>query len=250
MEKAFLINQIKEEAARITFQDLKKWGVIGKDWILERLERNTTLSKKETLIVYGKIVKIKECKVDMMVFKDKHGREFAYPIGVKKENVLFNATEASSIIEEYPPYLKKGIRRVSFIDMENPYDPYWRVKYKNRKHVSLATDGGNITYWRKPSDFKGTTAHEAGHILDGETHKISSSKGWQEAVAKDDEIYKNKPIRNRVSKYAETNDAEDFAECMKAYITDHDSFKKWFPNRAAYIREKAQELSRQGFKSA
>ena len=186
----------------------------------------------------------------MMVFKDEHGREFAYPIGVDEESLLFNATEASKIIEEYPPYLKKGIRRVSFIDMENPYDPYWRLKYKNPNHVSLATDGGKITYWRKPTNFKGTTAHEAGHILDGATHVISSSKGWQEAVAKDDEIYKDKTIRNRVSKYALTNDAEDFAECMEAYITDHEFFKKCFPNRAAYIRKKAQELSGQGFKSA
>ena len=40
-----------------------------------------------------------------------------------------------------------------------------------------------------------------------------------------------------------TNDCEDFAECMKAYITDHDFFKKCFPNRAAFIRQMAQHLT-------
>ena len=87
-------------------------------------------------------------------------------------------------------------------------------------------------------------AHEAGHIIDGSKHRVSSSKAWQEAVAKDDEIFKRyTKSNNHVSRYAHTNDAEDFAECMKAYITDHDSFKRNFPNRAAFIRSMAQRLS-------
>ena len=59
-----------------------------------------------------------------------------------------------------------------------------------------------------------------------------------------DEIFKRcTKSNNRVSRYAQTNDSEDFAECMKAYITDHDLFKHNFPNRAAFIRNMAQSLS-------
>ncbi len=115
-----------------------------------------------------------------------------------------------------------------------------------KRHKSSATDRGKISFWGNPTSeegFKGTVAHEAGHILDWKS-KLSRSRDWQEAVKKDDAIYAAhlKGI-HRVSSYAKTNDQEDFAECIKSYICDHEYFKKAFPNRAAYIRRMAQKLS-------
>ena len=60
----------------------------------------------------------------------------------------------------------------------------------------------------------------------------------------DDAIYKKVPMLNRVSRYAKTNDIEDFAECYSAYITDHTFFKECFPNRAAYLRNLAKKLTK------
>ncbi len=124
-------------------------------------------------------------------------------------------------------------------------DDFWKVEYNNPNHSSMATDGGKITFWGKPqgNDFKGFICHEAGHILDGVSH-VSSSKEWQDAVAADDKIYaKYLKGVHRISRYAKTNDSEDFAECMRYYITDHGYIKQHFPNRAAYIRRMAQNLS-------
>lgn len=244
VQKGMLVNQIKQECANLTIQDLRSFGMVGDDWVVSRIEYNTVIHKEVTYIVDGKTVKISETLNDLIVFKDKTGREFAYPIGAEQN--LFNAKKASEAISNFPPYLRQGIKRVTFLDIPCPADPYWRAKYKNPNHRSMATDGGRTTFFMTPKDiddFRGYMAHEAGHILDGGKYRFSSSKAWLEAVAKDDEIFKSLPVRNRVSKYAMTNDCEDFAECMKAYITDHEFFKQCFPNRAAFIRQMAQRMS-------
>lgn len=242
--KAMLINQIKQECANLTVQNLRSSSMIGEDWV-PRNEFNSMISKKEVCSVGKKIVTIPETIQDILVFKDKSGMEFAYPIGANTS--FFNAVVASESIDAFPPYLKAGIKRVSFLDIPCPYDPYWRVKYNNPNHVSMATDGGKTTFFMAPKSkeaFTEVMAHEAGHIIDGVKHMFSSSKSWQDAVAKDNEIFKSYHVKmNRVSRYAQTNDAEDFAECMKSYITDHDYFKQCFPNRAAFIRSMAQRLS-------
>ena len=91
-------------------------------------------------------------------------------------------------------------------------------------------------------DFKGYITHEAAHIIDQDKHRFSASKGWQEACEKDKALHAYIK-RYRVSSYAETNDAENFAECVRAYYNDHEFFKKLFPNCAAFIRQTAQKLS-------
>jgi len=245
--KAIALNQLKREAANFTLQDLQAWGMIDDSFTWARTEFDAVVQKH---YLYqdkaGNFKVIPEKKMDLMIFKDKNGLEFAYPVGIIKGNA-FSAIEASEAIGEFPPYLKRGIKRVSFIGQPCPMNPYWRVAYDDPNFVAMATDGGSTHFWMCPNskeDFKGYMAHEAGHIIDGEKYRYSSSKAWQEAVAKDDEFYRQHKVKsNRVSKYAETNDYEDFAECMKAYITDHEFFKSLFPNRAAFIRQMAQRLS-------
>ena len=244
-ETAIIVNQIKHECANITHRQLLSSGHIGKEWTLSRTEFNAVIQNKKQILSKGKFISLPEVKMDLLIYKDKYGHEFAYPIGADEN--LFKATIASEAISEFPPYLRKGIKRVSFLDIRCPADVYWKIEYNNPKHKSMATDGGKTTFFLTPSDkidFKKYMSHEAGHILDGLKHKYSSSAGWQEAVSKDDAIYaKYGNGQHRVSNYAKTNDIEDFAECISMYITDHEYFKKAFPNRAAYIRRIAQELS-------
>jgi len=243
MGQAIVINQIKHECAVLTNQALVASGHIDKDWTWARTEFDAVVQNKATYTVGNKIVKLDEVKMDILVYNDNEGREFAYAIGSNKS--LFKATEASTAIQKLPPYLRKGIKRVTFYDMECPADPYWRVKYNNPNHRSMATDGGKTTFFLTPQsteDFKGYMTHEAAHIIDQNKHRFSASKGWQEACAKDEALHAN--IKQyRVSSYAKTNDAENFAECVRAYYNDHEFFKKLFPNCAAYIRQTAQKLS-------
>lgn len=237
----------KQTAENISIRNLQNWGFIDNSFIWLRTEYDAVVQKH---FLYqdkaGNFKVIPEEKMDLMIFKHKNGLEFAYPIDVMRSKA-FSAVEASEAIAELPPYLRRGIERVSFIGKPCPMDPYWRMKYNNPNHVSMATDGGSTHFWMRPDSkesFKGYMTHEAGHILDGEKYDISSSRAWQEAVAKDDEIYRQHKVKNnRVSKYAETNDYEDFAECMRVYIMDHEYLKTWFPNRAEFIRKMAQRLS-------
>jgi hypothetical protein len=242
MGQAIVLNQIKHECASLTNQELIASGHISKDWTWARTEFDAIVQQKETRTVGNKVIKLDEVKMDILVYKDNEGREFAYAIGTNKS--LFKATEASKAIQELPPYLRSGIKRVTFYDMVCPADPYWKVAYNNPNHRSMATDGGKTTFFLTPqsmADFKAYMTHEAGHIIDKATHRFSSSKGWQEACKKDEALHSVKPYR--ISSYAQTNDCENFAECVRAYYNDHETFKQMFPNCAAYIRQTAQKLS-------
>ena len=245
IERAMIVNQMKHECASLTHQQLLASGHIGEDWVLVRKEFNSVIQSKTNYFVKGKLVSLPETKMDLLIYRDSVGREFAYPFGADK--TLFKATTASEVIQEFPPYLRRGVKRVSFLGVECPADAYWKAQYNNPKHRSMATDGGRTTFFGTPSsreDFKGYMSHEAGHILDGAKHRFSSSVDWQEAVSKDDALYaKFLKGQHRVSSYAKTNDAEDFAECIRMYITDHEYFKQAFPNRAAFIRRMAQKIS-------
>lgn len=250
IERAMLINQLKHECANATYAQLEKWGVTNANFNMTRLLRDSPINDP---IVYidnmGRPIVIKSQIRDMIILKDKFGKEFGYPVGIQQEQIGVTAVDASDIIQSFPPYLRKGIQRISFMAEENPVDPYWRVKYKNPKHISAATDGGKTHFWLKVSkgDFKGYMAHEAAHILDGAKNKITSTAEWQQAVEADIKFWTSNGGKldwAYVSKYAMTNHSEDFAESMREYITNHKWFKKSYPNRAAYIRKMAQRLSK------
>lgn len=242
------IDRLKDLCAKETIKDLASWDYLN-GLTYKGISKNFILSPKHTRTTKNGItVEIPETRVDIIIFRDSYGKEFAYPLGAHKG--MFNASVASKIIQEYPPYFRRGIKRISFLDQANPYDVYWKIEYDNPNHVSMASDGGRINFYMTPEDkesFKDYLAHEGGHILDGDNkHLISSAKGWLDAVAADDEWYAEHGIKRiiRISKYAKTNNSEDFAECMKAYLTDHDYFKSNFPNRAAFIRKMAQKYSK------
>lgn len=253
IERAMLLSQLKKECANMTYADLEKWGAVDDSFVLSRVQTNLPINPKCTFIdSNGNTQTIKENVRDVLIFKDKNGREFAYPVGIPQEKVSISAVDASRIIETFPPYLKKGIERVSFYNEECPMDLFWKSEYKNPKHKSMATDGGKTDFWMAVTkdNFKPFMAHEAAHILDGKLKEISASAGWKAAVDADLDFWTIPSSGKRpegwgyVSKYAMTNNVEDFAESMREYITNHDEFKQNYPNRAAFIRQMAQRLSK------
>jgi len=254
IERAMMINQLKQECANITCADLTKWGVVDDTFTMSRVLRDYPINGAiQYTDASGRQRLIKPQFRDMVIFKDKYGKEFGYPVGVQKEGVLLSTTEASEVIQAFPPYLRKGINRVNFYNEPCPVDEYWKVAYKNPKHTSCATDGGNTSFWMKvdKSQFKEVMAHEAAHIIDGLKHKITSTDTWKQAVEADLKYWADIAKKGGIakaewgypSKYAMTNLSEDFAESMSQYINSHTWFKASYPNRAAFIRRMAQSLS-------
>ena len=243
MGKVLIIKKVKERAASLSKQELAKWGVVDSEMEFVRPEYNAVIQPKQTLKTsQGELVPIEEKKLDLLVYRDKYGKEFAYPIGIKQEKA-FSAVTASEVINGYPPYLKKGIERVSFLDIPCPTNEFWALEYNSPGFTAAATDGGKTTFYIKPSsseEFSGYMAHEAGHIIDGKTYVQSRSKEWQNAVAADDAKY---GFRNYPTTYAGKHSREDFAESVNLFINDKEKFKEEYPNRAAFLRRMAQVLS-------
>ena len=246
IEKAMLLGKARGICGQLTYVDLEKRGLIGEDWAMRGIDRNFEVAKGGYYSVShtGETVYIKGVKADMVVVRDASGRQFAYPVGAKAEDVYFSAKTASEIIAEFPPKLQAGIRRVSFYPQACPVDPYWRKEYKNPKHVSAMTDGGMTSVWEcaqgyNRDTFKELLSHEAGHALDNRV--ISASDDWRKAVQADIDFYKvnNAPVFNggAVNKYGANNALEDFAESMRMFICDRESFKLYFPHREAFLAE-------------
>lgn len=257
MQRAMIINQLKQEAASITHQNLRKAGLVGDNWVLSRSQFDAEVERgfegyvANNVTGAQKYLRIQPHNMDLLIFKDTAGREFAYPVGATKG--YFSAIEASKVIEDFPPYLKEKILRVTFAGVESSMNPYWEWRYNYPNFKAAATDGGKTTFFSQPADaeaFKGYMLHEAGHIIDGAKSRFSSSKGWREAVRQDAEYWDKmreaaglKKRKVSVSYYAETSPTEDFAESIKAFNADPKWFKSSFPHRSAYIKDIAHRLS-------
>ena len=165
MGKVLIIKQVKERAASLSKQELAKLGVVDSEMEFVRAEYNAVIQPKQTLKTsQGELVPIEEKKLDLLVYRDKYGKEFAYPIGIKQEKA-FSAVTASEVINGYPPYLKKGIERVSFLDIPCPTNEFWALEYNSPGFTAVATDGGKTTFHQNPKSrekFSEYMAHEAG----------------------------------------------------------------------------------------
>ena len=252
IERATIQNQFRKAAAECTFVELQQWEVIDSEMTFARIDNEYVVHRGCSLVSHGKQVKIPEVKRDMIVLKDKYGKEFAYPIGVRQDNVLIKATDASEVLRGFPDFLRKPIERVSFYPMECPADSYWRIEYQNNKHRSAATDGGYTSFWEctkgmSQDEFKIYMSHEAGHALDSRSrlHSISGSQEWANAINADIDLASEG--RGKVqffpTAYAATNHSEDFAESIMLFITDRQKLKEIAPNREQFLHELTKKLN-------
>lgn len=252
MEQAILISNARSIIADITHQDLRKMGIIGDDMILSRVERNYIVQPKATYRTkYGTFVSVDEVKMDMLIYKDKNGMEFAYPVGSNENSVTFSAITASEIVNDLPPFLRKKISRVSFYNFICPADKYWKIEYDEPLFVSAATDGGKVSFWGcikgyDAVDFRKIILHEATHSLDGGTpdnYKISTSPKWREAVDNDVSL-KRGYNKGYPTGYAKKSYSEDFAESMMMYMQERQLMQNLYPNRSAFIRDLIHKLGK------
>ncbi len=255
IERATIQNQFRKAAAERTFIELRQWEVIDSEMTFARIDNEYVVQRDSSLVSHGKRVRIPGVKRDMIVLKDKHGKEFAYPIGVRQDNVLIKATDASEVLHGFPEFLRKPIERVSFYPMECPADSYWRIEYQNNKHRSAATDGGQTSFWEctkgmSQDEFKIYMSHEAGHALDSRSrlNGISCSQEWVNAIKADIDLASagRGKVQFFPTAYAATNHSEDFAESIMLFITDRQKLKGIAPNRERFLHELTKKLNSRG----
>lgn len=249
IEQAMLLNQFKTISAHITYADFKKWGIVDDDMIMSAVDRQFVVQRSAVYMAKGITkVSVPEYICDMVVLKDKQGNELAYPVGVSQSNVLIKATEASKVLQKLPAFLRSGIERVSFYPRECPADRYWKLEYNNPAHVSGATDGGMVSFWKSTKGmskerFMEIISHEAAHILD-DGNKYSNSAAWKGAVAKDIALAKKGNTLSHPTTYAKTNYSEDFAESVMMFLEDRKVLKMVCPNRERYLHELTKSLGK------
>lgn len=235
--RAKLISKLKDVCADEYKKELQEWGVVG-GLDFRKVEKNTTIVRRETLKTSsGEKVMTDAVYKDLVVYRGKNGIEYAYPIGTRKGDLLFDASQAEKIISTMPTYLKANVSRVSFVNEINPQDLFWKKEY-GKDHISAATDGKRITFWepsrgQSAGTFFGRMCHESGHIYDA-NHRLSTSVLWNECVENDIALYPHRRI-GFPSSYAMKRPTEDFAESVRLYIDDPVWFKKYYPNRASFL---------------
>lgn len=253
IERTALLNQYRRVSGELTYADLREWGVIDENIVMARIDSAYEVQKGSVEYVNGKRIEIPSVKRDMLVLKDQYGMEFAYPVGVTRENVLFNATEASEVVQEIPLFVRRNIRRVSFYPMESPLEDYWRAKYNRPSLRAAATDGSHVSFWEctngmSRDDFKKYICHEAGHALDNAKRRrgISDSAGWRAAEKADIQLWLEKrgKILDYPTDYASTDACEDLAESIMLFIIDRARLKETALNRERFLHELSIRLNR------
>lgn len=245
IEKTVLANQYKTICANYTMADLKEWGFVGEDMTIAGINREFVVQPKVTRYTKNGVpVPVEEVRRDMVVIRDRYGKQFAYPVGIERDKVLYSAVEASETIHTFPPQLQRGIKRVSFYPMVCPEDIFWKKEY-GPNHVSAATDGGFTSFWTpsKGINFDKYMSHEAAHILDY-GGRYSNLPSWRAAMKEDFDLFMSgasgvKPVP---TEYAMTNSSEDFAESVMLFITQRDLLKRTTPARERFLVEMFKRL--------
>lgn len=148
--------------------------------------------------------------------------------------------------ENSHPDHRKAIKQVDLFSGPNPMDEYFELRNRySRDLVSEMTGGnGTISFYnvgdKKHPQRQDLWDHELGHVF-MENHAATSSermvpKGWVEAIAAD----RADGLNEFVTKYAATNNKEDFAESYRFYLDAMrdgtlDRFRRDYPNRAAIL---------------
>lgn len=151
-----------------------------------------------------------------------------------------------------PPGSERYQRVYTWARGANPSDPYWRKRYDNPRHTSLAMAGdGHTTVWQDgmgyhPDKMKGVLAHEFGHNVDqwARQRDLHSGSGYYQDKAVGDIrrleetgepegffgdaqkihhslSFKRDPAREipgGVSGYGKSSWDEDYAESMALYM--------------------------------
>lgn len=202
IERVKLVSKIKDKIAVLTRWELRKCGAVdGLEYV--GLKKNHTIRSKMNLYVKrtDEYIDIPSYRIDLITFKDKHGKEYSYRLGSRESNIPFKASEASIIVDGLPKAMRDSFKGILFDYKPNPLDAYYRKAYDGFKKAAMY-NGETISVHLKEDAalFKEHLSHEIGHNLD---KGISSSKKWIDAIRLDGRY---------VSEYAKKSVLEDFAE--------------------------------------
>ena len=253
------INKLKMMCGNLSAKEIQKWGLIsGLEYI--GIDKGAILSSENSYNVNGKTIRIKEIRVDFLKFRSSDSNVvLCYPLGMRKADAVYDIGEASKFVNGMPTYLTNEISSIRFIARRNPFDKYWAACYKMPRFESYATDGEEITFWRRTKEnrpfFQYALTHEASHIFDS-SNGVTKSMEWRKAIEADIELYKSGKIGSEFpTEYAkQTYNAsddikEDFAESLSVKLRyDAEYGPKWFarlfPNRAKLLDEILSRLSK------
>ena len=120
-----------------------------------------------------------------------------------------------------------------------------KYKYETKHNQILMSTNLSNKIYVYDTDFEGPSVstaliHEIGHIVDKQytSTRLSKSIEYAKAIKADNKKNGGKCV----SKYAyETFVSEDFAESYSFYIKNPKYFKKYFPNRANFIKKVINE---------
>ncbi|MBQ0161086.1 MAG: hypothetical protein KBT28_10780 [Bacteroidales bacterium] len=231
-----LSNEIRGKIIELTKQELASFGhVDGLSFV--GVDRGKLIMPEMIYTENGIQRATEKIYRDMIIFEDEIGIRYLYPAGANPEN-LVSASFASKRLDTYHRFLKDNVDSVSILDFRNPQDPYWRVEYKSPNHISAATNSSNCRIWANiPKDnFDKVMIHECAHMFDHKS-KISSSE-WRDVINRDKTIYKLSGYPTKLShptKYARTNEMEDFAESVMTFFLERENMKEYWPSRYEYL---------------
>ena len=176
--------------------------------------------------------------MDLIVYKDKYGKEYCYQIGANPYNLAFKAIDAAKVVDKLPKYMRKNFKGILFSNEAHPLDKCWREFYKIKGTYNFQEGvmySGERIYVRKHysiEDFKGNFVHEIGHNID---KKVRIQDKWQ-AIMDADGV--------AIRKYSAENPMEDIADSWSLWIMDRARLKKEFPHRYDAIRSYIKQANR------
>lgn len=225
-EKRELITDIKRKAAEITVKYLDDQGYT-KGLVYIKEDINHSFGQDMSVLTRGMLSG--KYQRDIVIYKDKYGVEFAFPIGAKIENLLkYDFDEISDFVQSLPKGFREQFKGIYFDDRMHPLDSFFVTIYPDFDGGGMY-NGEYITVhhrYKEIRTFSFRFVHEIGHNID----RISSSQKWYDAMRKD---------KFACSGYALNAAKEDFAEAFSMAYNYFEKnpqnglsrFEKMWPNR-------------------
>lgn len=231
-EKRELIKDIKKKAAEVTVKYLDDQGYT-KGLVYIKEDINHSFGQDMSVLTRGMLRG--KYQRDIVVYKDKYGVEFAFPIGAKIEDLPnYDFTEISEFVQSLPKGFREQFKGIYFDDRMHPLDGFFVTIYPDFEGGGMY-NGEYITVHHRYKEmriFSFRFIHEIGHNID----RISSSQKWYDAMRKD---------KFACSGYALNAAKEDFAEAFstayKYYVENPENgltmFEKKWPNRWEVMKD-------------
>ena len=156
--------------------------------------------------------------------------------GVDAANVQTKLKQVQEVLNKLPQALQKTFSELDFIIVTDESGYYLNAQLNFNRLGFKGSGGYNLNNFIILTD-PNSLYHELGHALDAKINKIvHGTKGyitdswWKQ-------IYEEE---GATSEYGKNNVNEDFADSMRAYLTDPDTFRAKYPKKFELIQRLLQ----------